>query len=158
MCECEIEMKGVGGPLLCIGDLLSDLGEKEEDGVKASDHHQAYKEVASPSSASVLDSNNTLQSSLDLTKLFQENYSQLNEAFAGKDNSWTGLTLKLCTALETASELVQLTNSNVGMLSEKVGELEKIVKRGDSAVAAAKAVHVALNQKGGPFSGSQNVQ
>lgn len=65
--------------------------------------------------------------------------------------------LQLCTALETANELVQSTNSNVRLLSEKVGELEKIVKRGDSAVAAAKAIHVSLNQKGSPFVGSKNV-
>ncbi|KAF7827217.1 Centrosomal protein like [Senna tora] len=50
--------------------------------------------------------------------------------------------IQLCTALETANQLVQSTNSNVALLSEKVGELQKIVKRGDSAIAAAKAVHV----------------
>jgi len=43
------------------------------------------------------------------------------------------------------------------LLSEKVEGLEKIVRRGDSAVAAARAIHVSLNQKGGPFNGSQNV-
>ncbi|XP_065880321.1 uncharacterized protein [Euphorbia lathyris] len=137
-------MKGVGGPLLCIEDLLSDLEEKD-------DHHPPLKEASSPSSSSVPDSSDTLQPSLDLTNLFQENYSQLNEAFARTDHSWTSLTLKLCTSLETANELVQSTNSNVSLLLEKVGELEKIVKRGDSAVAAAKAVHVSLNQKGGSF-------
>ncbi|OAY23392.1 uncharacterized protein LOC110606070 [Manihot esculenta] len=150
-------MKGVGGPLLCIGDLLSDLGEKEDDVVRASDHHPSHKEAGSPSSSSIPDSGDTLQSSLDLTKLFQENYSHLNKALAGTDHSWTTPTLKLCTALETANELVQSTNSNVRLLSEKVGELEKIVKRGDSAVAAAKAIHVSLNQKGSPFVGSKNV-
>lgn len=64
-------MKGVGGPLLCIGDLLSDLGEKEDDVVRASDHHPSHKEAGSPSSSSIPDSGDTLQSSLDLTKLFQ---------------------------------------------------------------------------------------
>ncbi|KAF2296667.1 hypothetical protein GH714_001036 [Hevea brasiliensis] len=96
-------------------------------------------------------------SKLTFSILLQENYSHLNKALAGTDHSWTAMTLKLCTALETANELVQSTNSNVRLLSEKVGELEKIVKRGDSAVAAAKAVHVSLNQKGGPFMGSKNV-
>ncbi|KAJ9166636.1 hypothetical protein P3X46_021354 [Hevea brasiliensis] len=155
--EREREMKGVGGPLLCIGDLLSDLGEKEDDVIRAGDHRRSHKEAGSPSSSSIPDSDDTLQSSLDLTKLFEENYSHLNKALAGTDHSWTAMTLKLCTALETANELVQSTNSNVRLLSEKVGELEKIVKRGDSAVAAAKAVHVSLNQKGGPFMGSKNV-
>ncbi|WCJ44612.1 hypothetical protein M5689_025270 [Euphorbia peplus] len=132
-------MKGVGGPLLSIGDLLSDLEENPN-------LHQTLKDASLPSSP---------HSSLDLTNLFQENYNQLNEAFARTDHSWTSLTLKLCTSLETANELVQSTNSNVILLSEKVEELEKIVKRGDSAVAAAKAVHVSLNQKGGSFARSQ---
>lgn len=71
--------------------------------------------------------------------------------------SFFWLLFQLCTSLETANKLVQSTNSNVGLLSEKVEGLEKIVRRGDSAVAAARAIHVSLNQKGGPFSGSQNV-
>ena len=54
---------------------------------------------------------------------------------------------QLCTALQTANTLVQSTNTNVELLSEKVGELERVVKRGDSAVAAAKAIHISLNQK-----------
>ncbi|CAK7347014.1 unnamed protein product [Dovyalis caffra] len=140
-------MKGVGGPLLCIGDLLSDLAEKEEDDVVSA--------AAAPSS-SISDSNNKSLQSLDLTKLFQEDYNRLNQALDGTDHSWTALTLKICTSLETANKLVQSTNSNVRLLSEKVEELEKIVKRGDSAVAAAKAIHVSLNRKGGSFNGSQN--
>ncbi|RVW17702.1 hypothetical protein CK203_071768 [Vitis vinifera] len=79
--------------------------------------------------------------------LIHENYDQLNKAFAGTDHSWTALTLKLCTALQTANTLVQSTNTKVELLSEKVGELERVVKRGDSAVAAAKAIHISLNQK-----------
>lgn len=71
--------------------------------------------------------------------------------------SFFRLLFQLCTSLETANKLVQSTNSNVGLLSEKVEGLEKIVRRGDSAVAAARAIHVSLNQKGGPFNGSQNV-
>ncbi|GAV84105.1 hypothetical protein CFOL_v3_27549 [Cephalotus follicularis] len=129
-------MKGVGGPLLCIGDLLSDVGEE----ANTATHHET---PLSPSSSLPL-SNNT-PNSLDLPKLFQENYDQLNEALAGTDHSWTSLTLKLCTALETANKLVQSTNMNARQLSEKVGELEKIIKRGDSAVAAAKAIHVSKN-------------
>ncbi|KAJ7965599.1 Histone-lysine N-methyltransferase [Quillaja saponaria] len=72
---------------------------------------------------------------------FWENYDHLKEALVGTDHSWTALTLKLCIALETANQLVQSTNSNVALLSEKIGELQKIVKRGDSAIAAAKADH-----------------
>ncbi|KAL9396170.1 hypothetical protein Peur_010423 [Populus x canadensis] len=151
-------MKGVGGPLLCIGDLLSDLAEKEEeeeDVVSAAAAAAAADRWSPPSSVS--DSKNNSLQSLDLTKLFQEEYDRLNQALDGTDHSWTALTLKLCTSLETANKLVQSTNSNVGLLSEKVEGLEKIVRRGDSAVAAARAIHVSLNQKGGPFNGSQNV-
>ncbi|XP_048227073.1 uncharacterized protein LOC107260851 [Ricinus communis] len=151
-------MKGVaGGPLLCIGDLLSDLEEKEEKEEEEEDHYK--QSLVSSSSSSIFDSSDTFQSSsLDLTKLFQENYGHLNKALVGTDHSWTALTLKLCTSLGTATELIRSTNSNVASLSERVQELEKIVKRGDSAVAAAKAVHVSLNQKDDLLSGSQNVQ
>lgn len=51
--------------------------------------------------------------------------------------------------METANKLVESTNSNVRLLSEKVEELERVVKRGDAVVANAKAVHLSLNQKGG---------
>ncbi|XP_042982716.1 uncharacterized protein LOC122311978 isoform X1 [Carya illinoinensis] len=165
-------MRGIGGPLLCIGDLLSDLGDS--DGAAPSRHPQTPLS-SSPSSAS--SPNDTPQSqALALTKLFQfscihysrkhlilliliqEEYNHLNEALSGTDHSWTSLTLKLCSALETANKLVQATNSNVSLLSEKVGELEKIVKRGDSAIASAKAIHVSLNQKQGSFTGSQNIR
>ncbi|CAK9138478.1 unnamed protein product, partial [Ilex paraguariensis] len=77
-----------------------------------------------------------------------ENYDRLNEALlAGTEHSWTALTLKLCTALETANKLVQSTNSHVDLLSGKLGEFEKIIKRGDSAIAAASAIHRCLNQR-----------
>ncbi|KAF7827198.1 Centrosomal protein like [Senna tora] len=58
------------------------------------------------------------------------------------EDFFAALSRRLCTALETANQLVQSTNSNVALLSEKVGEVQKIVKRGDSAIVAAKAVHV----------------
>ncbi|KAK2659547.1 hypothetical protein Ddye_006080 [Dipteronia dyeriana] len=133
-------MRGIGGPLLTIGDLLSDVGEENVTvPVPVPDNPS--------STSSVLKDSNSTPHPLDLTKLFQENHHQLNEAFAGSDHSWTSLTLKLCTALETANMLVQSTNTNVTLLSDKVGELEKVVKRGDSAIAAAKAIHVSLYQK-----------
>lgn len=55
--------------------------------------------------------------------------------------------VQLCTALETANQLVQATSSNAGLLSKKIEELEKIIKRGDDAVAAARAIHGNLKQK-----------
>lgn len=58
--------------------------------------------------------------------------------------------LKLCTALETADKLVESTNSNVGLLSEKLKELEGIVRRADSSVAEAKAIHYTLNKSEAP--------
>ena len=60
--------------------------------------------------------------------------------------------------METANKLVQSTNSNVGLLSEKVEELEKVIKRGDSAIAAARAVHGSLKQKEEALTGNQNVK
>ncbi|XP_057490657.1 uncharacterized protein LOC130776440 [Actinidia eriantha] len=146
-------MKGIGGPLLCIGDLLSDIGDGD-----GGDHHHSPLSPSSSSStpsSSLPNSNPNLQPS-DLAKLFQEKYDHLNEALAGTDHSWTALTLELCNALETANKLVQSTNSQVELLSEKVGELERVIKRGDSAIAAAKAVHYSLNQKESSF-GSQNI-
>ncbi|CAL5189292.1 unnamed protein product [Lathyrus oleraceus] len=139
-------MRGIGGPLLCIGDLLSDVGEENEDGGTTS---SSYHPSSNPSSLSDLNNNN--QPLPDLTKLFQENYYHLNEALNATDHSWTSLTLKLCTSLDTANKLVQCTNSNVASLLEKVEELEKIVKRGDSAIAATKAFYVAPENNSNSF-------
>ncbi|KAM6544483.1 hypothetical protein CsatB_008930 [Cannabis sativa] len=132
-------MRGVGGPLLCIGDLLNDVGESNPDTSKP-DLHPYHSSSISPHP-------------VDLTTLFEENYKDLIDALAGSDHSWTGLTLKLCTGLETANKLVQSTNSNVISLSEKVGELEEVFKKGDSAVAAIRGVISSLseNQGGNPF-------
>ncbi|KAK9271106.1 hypothetical protein L1049_026695 [Liquidambar formosana] len=138
-------MRGIGGPLLCIGDLLSDIGEGDGD---LAESHQATPQAISDSTPQTT----------DLTQLFQENYNHLNEALAGTDHSWTALTLKLCTTVETANKLIQSTNSNVTSLSEKIEELERIIKRGDSTIAAAKAINISLNQKNGPFTGCQNIK
>ncbi|XP_062101715.1 uncharacterized protein LOC133807412 isoform X1 [Humulus lupulus] len=148
------EMRGVGGPLLCIGDLLNDVGESNPE----TSQPELHLYLPPPSSTSIS------SHSIDLTKLFEENYKDLNEAFAGSDQSWTGLTLKdlnlyslssltlqngvsflflvtqLCSGLETANKLVQSTNSNVRSLSEKVGELEEVFKKGDTVVAAVRGV------------------
>lgn len=65
---------------------------------------------------------------------------------------------QLCTSLETANKLVQSTNSYVGLLSEKVEELEKVVKRADSAIATARAVHASLREKEETLAGNQSVK
>ncbi|KFK32148.1 hypothetical protein AALP_AA6G204400 [Arabis alpina] len=121
-------MRGVGGPLLSIGDLLADLGEDT---------------VQSPANRPNPDPD-ALSQTLDLTRLFQENYDKLNTAFAASHHSWTSLTLELCTSLETANKLVHATTTNATLFSDKVEQLETIVKRGDSAVAAARTVHTPL--------------
>lgn len=139
-------MRGIGGPLLCIGDLLSDVGEESADGVVDDGVGSSPFSRSSSSSVSVTNSDLNLQSS-HLPQLFQETYDQLKEALGGSDHSWTALTLKLCAALETANQLVQATSSNAGLLSKKIQELEKIIKRGDDAVAAARAIHSDLKRK-----------
>ncbi|QCE00348.1 hypothetical protein DEO72_LG7g1638 [Vigna unguiculata] len=126
-----MSMRGIGGPLLCIGDLLNDVGEEQQG-------HSLRHEALPTLFSSNLNDNDPPP---HLPTLFQEHYDHLNSALSGTDHSWTSLTLKLCTSLETANQLVQSTNSNVASLSEKVEELQKIVKRGDSAIAAAKALY-----------------
>ncbi|KAL6492869.1 hypothetical protein OROGR_032628 [Orobanche gracilis] len=134
-------MRGVGGPLLCISDLLSDV--KEENYDVPQDH------AASPDAAHFF----KLPAS-DLPKLFQlihiyllrmpdlnnENFDELKGALEGADHSWTALTLKLCSGLEIANKLVDSTNSHVALLSEKVEELGQIIDRRDSALKAIKAI------------------
>ncbi|KAJ4963901.1 hypothetical protein NE237_023840 [Protea cynaroides] len=137
------EMRGVGGPLLCIGDLLSDVGDG--DGASVGEN----QETSSLGSSSSSTPNAPLPPS-HLSQLFKENYNQLNEALSGTGHSWTALTLKLCTALETADKLIHSANSNIQMLSEKVEVLESIMKRGDSAVAAVKGVDVTQLKKERP--------
>ncbi|XP_059280426.1 uncharacterized protein LOC132034171 [Lycium ferocissimum] len=128
-------MRGVGGPLLCIGDLLSDVGETD-------DLNNLPIKTQTPSPE---DYNSNLQPA-DLNNLFQEKYEQLNKALAGTDHSWTHLTLELCTTLETANKLVHSTNSNVGMLKDKVEELRDVINRRDSTIEAAKAFEVSPKQ------------
>ncbi|KAK6938440.1 hypothetical protein RJ641_031948 [Dillenia turbinata] len=81
----------------------------------------------------------------------QENYNQLNEALAGTDHSWTALMLKLVISLfrmfceEQLAEI--LSCSNAGLLSEKLVDLEKIIKKGDFAVPAAKSLSSSQSKK-----------
>ncbi|MCL7041792.1 hypothetical protein MKW94_028844 [Papaver nudicaule] len=128
-------MRGAGGPLLSIGDLLSDVSEEASE---IGDHNET---TSSLSSSTLSISTDSVLPASKLPQLFQENYSQLSEALDGTDHSWTALTLKLCSALETADKLVQSNNSNISFLSEKVEVLESIVKRGDSAVRSANSIH-----------------
>ncbi|KAI3442706.1 uncharacterized protein J3R85_000957, partial [Psidium guajava] len=98
------------------------------------------------------------QSSLYCAILPCENYDNLNEALARGDHSWTALTLKLCGSLEVANKLVQSTHGSARLLLDKVEELEKIVKRGDSAVAAVKAITMSSVGDGRPSIGSEHVK
>ncbi|XP_020582892.1 uncharacterized protein LOC110026340 [Phalaenopsis equestris] len=125
------EMRGVGGPLLCIGDLLSDVG----DDVVVDGDRRKSPPPSQPTTAS-LDS----LSPHDLQQLFQENYDLLIESLSGNDHSWTSSTLKLCAALEKADRLILCANSNTGLLLEKIELLEGILKRGDAAVAKAMEI------------------
>ncbi|XP_030455195.2 uncharacterized protein LOC115676420 [Syzygium oleosum] len=143
-------MRATGGPLLCIGDLLSDVGEDV-----------APPEPLPPSpppALSELGSSTAASRPSDLPKLFQENYDNLNEALARGDHSWTALTLKLCSSLEVANKLVQSTHGSARLLLEKVEELEKIVKRGDSAVASVKAITISSVGDGRPSVGREHVK
>ncbi|CAH9133084.1 unnamed protein product [Cuscuta epithymum] len=124
-------MRGVGGPLLCIGDLLSDVGE---DG-SGCDNLSRCGDIKTPSFS---ESCPSFRPS-DLPKLFQENYEKLNEALAGTDHSWTALTL-------------ELPNCNAGKLSENVQTLQEIINRRDSNIAAAKAIQKLPEWKGSPDS------
>lgn len=57
---------------------------------------------------------------------------------------------QLCAALETADKLIQTANSNVEKLSEELGVLEGIMKRGDQAIATAKTIQNTWNQNDRP--------
>ncbi|XP_010939397.1 uncharacterized protein [Elaeis guineensis] len=139
-------MRGVGGPLLCIGDLLSDVADDDGGGDGG-----VHESLPPPSPTAVPPV--PLPPS-DLHQLFQENYDWLIESLSGTDHSWTDLTLKLCAALKTADKLVSSANSNIGVLLEKVAVLESIIKRGDSAVAKAKDIQNMQTNKEASFTTS----
>lgn len=130
---------GVGGPLLCIGDLLSDIGE---------DGSNCDCNIPSPTGGDLncpdfKESNPCFKAS-NLPKLFLEKYEKLKEGLAGTDHSWTALTLELCSAMQTANKLVDSTHCEVGMLSENVRTLEEKINLRDSNVASAKAIQSCL--------------
>ncbi|QCE00349.1 hypothetical protein DEO72_LG7g1639 [Vigna unguiculata] len=79
-----MSMRGIGGPLLCIGDLLNDVGEEQQG---HSLRHEAFPTLFS----SNLNDNDPPP---HLPTLFQEHYDHLNSALSGTDHSWTSLTLR----------------------------------------------------------------
>ncbi|KAJ4768613.1 histone-lysine N-methyltransferase [Rhynchospora pubera] len=121
-------MRGVGGPLLCIGDLLCDVADDDVSSVEA-------QEIPSSSSASTT-SLSEPSSPSDLNRLFEEHYNELVKSLDGNDHSWTNLMVKLCATLKIADKLVVSADSNVQLLLEKVAMLESLLKRGDSIVKA----------------------
>ncbi|KAL5211706.1 hypothetical protein ABZP36_022553 [Zizania latifolia] len=119
-------MRGVGGPLLTIGDLLGDLavdggGLGGVASVPSSPLAASQAEEADPS---------------ELNRIFGEHYDNLTKALQENDPSWPSLMLKLCTALNTADKLVSCANKDAEQLLEKVEKLERVLERGDHAVAA----------------------
>ncbi|CAL9148625.1 unnamed protein product [Musa hybrid cultivar] len=139
--------RGVGGPLLCIGDLLRDVAE-DGDAIDG-DGRETDLLSSTPAELPPSPSPHLLTPSRDLVQVFQENYDQLIESLEGTDHSWTALTLKLCAALKTADKVVSSTDSNIGSLLEKVGLLESIIKRGDSAVATIESIQNVQTSKAG---------
>ncbi|KAJ8491374.1 hypothetical protein OPV22_013095 [Ensete ventricosum] len=94
--------RGVGGPLLCIGDLLSDVAEDGD----AIDGEGRETDLLSSAPAGLPPSPHLFTPSRDLVQVFQENYDQLIQSLEGADHSWTALTLKLCAALKTADKML----------------------------------------------------
>lgn len=56
---------------------------------------------------------------------------------------------QLCAALKTADKVVSSADSNIGSLLEKVGLLESIIKRGESAVAMIESIQNVQTSKAG---------
>ncbi|EES05285.2 uncharacterized protein LOC8072605 [Sorghum bicolor] len=123
------KMRGVGGPLLTIGDLLSDLAVDGGD-----DPLVGVGDASAPSSPSATQQAGKADPS-DLSRLFEEHYNNLMKALEEKDPSWPSLMLKLCAALKTADKLVSCANMNAEQLLEKVKALEGVLERSDHAVA-----------------------
>ncbi|XP_020110362.1 uncharacterized protein LOC109725543 [Ananas comosus] len=136
-------MRGVGGPLLCIGDLLSDVAGDDDDGGDGGGGDGG----AIPSAAAAVEIPMEPLQPSDLPGIFEENYDQLIKSLEGNDHSWTTLMLKLCAALRAADKLVNSASVNAESLLEKVAVLESILKRGDAAVAMAKDIKITQMNK-----------
>ncbi|KAG8058954.1 hypothetical protein GUJ93_ZPchr0002g25616 [Zizania palustris] len=119
-------MRGIGGPLLTIGDLLGDLAfDGGEVGGEAS-------VPSSPSEAHHVEEANPCE----LNRIFGEHYDNLMKSLWENDPSWPSLMLKLCMALKTADKLVSRANADAEQLCGKVEMLEHILERSDHAVTA----------------------
>ncbi|KAL6634597.1 hypothetical protein ACP70R_027268 [Stipagrostis hirtigluma subsp. patula] len=122
-------MRGVGGPLLTIGDLLSDLAVDGGD-----DPLAGGGDASLPSSPLPVQQAGEADPS-DLSRLFEEHYDNLMKSLQENDPSWPSLMLKLCAALKTADKLVSCANTNSEQLLAKVELLQSVLERGDRAVA-----------------------
>ncbi|KAK9069471.1 hypothetical protein SSX86_011375 [Deinandra increscens subsp. villosa] len=130
---------GVGGPLLCIGDLLNDVGEEEQDTTTAT---ATASNIHRPSPTTAAD--HQIHPS-DLTKLYQESNKCLNDALNGSSHSWAAHTLELCLALETANKLIQSSSAHVIEVSKKIRELETITNKGNLVIQEAEFIHTSKN-------------
>ncbi|KAL6899268.1 hypothetical protein ACP4OV_005926 [Aristida adscensionis] len=122
-------MRGVGGPLLTIGDLLSDLAVDGGD-----DSLAGGADASAPCSPLPAQHAGEANPS-DLSRLFEEHYDNLMKSLQENDPSWPSLMLKLCAALRIADKLVSCANTNAEQLLAKVEVLESVLERGDRAVA-----------------------
>nr|ABK21735.1 unknown [Picea sitchensis] len=113
----------LGGPLLCVRDLLADLSRDDDDDY-ADSHPGPTSTTSQPQEPSEC-----------LHAIFERNYNDLIKALTNSGHSWTGLTLKLCTGLKAADMLVQSIHVKFGELSKKVEALEAVLKRGESALS-----------------------
>ncbi|CAM0945594.1 unnamed protein product [Alopecurus aequalis] len=123
-------MRGVGGPLLTVSDLLSDLAVDGGD-----DHLVGGGDASVPSSPLAAQQVEEADPS-DLQRLFEEDYDNLMKSLQENDPSWPSLMLKLCMALKTSDKLLSCANTKAQQLLEKVEALEQVLERGDHAVGA----------------------
>ncbi|VAH36210.1 hypothetical protein VPH35_023208 [Triticum aestivum] len=124
------EMRGVGGPLLTVSDLLSDLAVEGGD-----DHLDGGGDASVPSSPLAAHQVEEADPS-ELQRLFAEDYDNLMKSLQENDPSWPSLMLKLCRALKTSDKLLSCANVKAEQLLEKVEKLEHVLERGDRAVGS----------------------
>uniref|UniRef100_A0ACD5ZBJ5 Uncharacterized protein n=1 Tax=Avena sativa TaxID=4498 RepID=A0ACD5ZBJ5_AVESA len=123
-------MRGVGGPLLTVSDLLSDLAVDGGD-----DHLDGSGDASVPSSPLAAQQVEEADPS-DLQRLFEKDYDNLMKSLRENDPSWPSLMLELCRALKTSDKLLSSANTRARHLLEKVEVLEHVLERGDHAVGA----------------------
>ncbi|VAH51471.1 unnamed protein product [Triticum turgidum subsp. durum] len=123
-------MRGVGGPLLTVSDLLSDLTVEGGD-----DHLDGGGDASAPSSPLEAHQVEEAEPS-ELQRLFAEDYDNLMKSLQENDPSWPSLMLKLCRALKTSDKLLSYANMKAEQLLEKVEKLEHVLERGDREVGS----------------------